>query len=132
MGQIGSLWYQNDFYIAGDFQFTGPTASIRQLQLSMLDILVGADGDFQMRLDVSVASAVLRFVDRIDDFVEVRLLAGRLEGRRPNLACSAIANKEELSTAIFQTVSAPTVNRNSSRLTVSPAGIRHHHRVDPI
>src|SRR5947208_17141837 len=95
VGEVGGRGRENDFGIAGDFEFVDRRTVVPDRDSADLDVVFRRDRDVELRGDVPVAAPKARPIARERHGVIVRLTSRRLICRGPYSPAADIAQVDE-------------------------------------
>src|SRR3546814_14289927 len=99
------------------------------MQAAQLDVVLGRDGDFQVRLEAVPAAAELGLRVGEDRLVAGHLHRSRLVRGRPEFPAADVAQVAPVAPAITGTILAPACNRRVVQAAVAATGRSEARRV---
>ena len=100
MREVVARQRQRDLDVAGDVDLAHAIAVIDELQQPHFDVVLGRDGDFELRGDLLGRRIEHRDVRLEGREVAIRLAPGRQIGRRPDRAAAHVAQVDVLAAGI--------------------------------
>src|SRR5437588_1138678 len=129
VGEVGGRRCENDFGIAGDFEFADRRTVVPDRDSAHLDVVFRRDRDVELRGDVPVAAPKARPIRRERHGVIVGLTSRGLIGGGPYDSAADIAQIDEETVRIARGVTAPSGHRQVAPDAAPSASIRHRRDV---
>src|SRR5438874_1026236 len=108
VGEVGGRRCEDDFGIAGDFEFADRRTVVPDRESTHLDVVFRRDRDVELRGDVCVAAPKARPIARERHGVIVRLTSRRLICGGPYRPAADIAQVDEQTVRITRGVAVPS------------------------